>query len=385
MNQRLFRKYPLQVGTEKRTGKALSIIITCSDVCPDYAEFMLLYDDDLTREQCDAIAGYWRIDPAWGGDIGCAPYNGFLREQIEMTDKEIVRFEAALSHLPPDQATRQCSYDRATPLLLGHEDIQQNKVQVHLTCTSDNTSYIYYDINRETDCKEYAGVWLTSSDGVHYCRPGYFQTLARPLTMDEIDAIIAEMNRVNAETTVVYPSCLGEDRHAFLNCFFSSSAARPCVADGWYNENRAACEKETAIQCTMDEISTTSEERKQCFTTAYERAYFYEGNSPSYDRFYFLDQYREPHVEGTDPRNGELIATYFNCQLGYIGGNCIEFLAYERTLRTETTDDSMCRSMGGKPLWSWDVYPNAGQDEQQQYSSYFQNQIIACLVLPTEP
>jgi hypothetical protein len=45
----------------------------CSDVCPNYGRYYLLYYGIKTKEECADIGGVPEIDPAWHGFIGCAP------------------------------------------------------------------------------------------------------------------------------------------------------------------------------------------------------------------------------------------------------------------------------------------------------------------------
>jgi hypothetical protein len=63
---------PLDLGVDPRNGAAVVVRYACSDVCPDYGRIVVRYLD-ISEEECEAIGGEVRRDPAWKSYNGCAP------------------------------------------------------------------------------------------------------------------------------------------------------------------------------------------------------------------------------------------------------------------------------------------------------------------------
>jgi len=54
-------------------GKVIVRKYFCSDVCPQAGGYYTVYYGVKTKDECTQIGGISKIDPAWGGYIGCAP------------------------------------------------------------------------------------------------------------------------------------------------------------------------------------------------------------------------------------------------------------------------------------------------------------------------
>lgn len=54
-------------------GQVLYRTFYCSDVCPNYGGYLLIYKGINSEEECDEIGGESKYDPAWGGYKGCFP------------------------------------------------------------------------------------------------------------------------------------------------------------------------------------------------------------------------------------------------------------------------------------------------------------------------
>lgn len=58
-----------------KNGNPIVLDYFCSDICPAYGHFNLIYKD-IDANKCKDVGGYMIYDPAWGGFEGCSPkYN----------------------------------------------------------------------------------------------------------------------------------------------------------------------------------------------------------------------------------------------------------------------------------------------------------------------
>ena len=72
----------------------------CSDVCPGYGGWFVVYSRIDNKEECDRIGGKTIIDPAWKGFWGCSPIDDPIddkqAQQIIYTNKDY-KFRVSLT------------------------------------------------------------------------------------------------------------------------------------------------------------------------------------------------------------------------------------------------------------------------------------------------
>lgn len=63
---------PLRVGVDAHLRKTLLFRYYCSDICPDYGDVIMTYED-VSADECCKLGAAPFFDPAWGGYRGCQP------------------------------------------------------------------------------------------------------------------------------------------------------------------------------------------------------------------------------------------------------------------------------------------------------------------------
>ncbi len=67
--------YPKIIGIDERNNKRLEETYFCMDICPDYANVLLIYEEVNSESECGIIGGetLFTGEPAPGRFIGCKP------------------------------------------------------------------------------------------------------------------------------------------------------------------------------------------------------------------------------------------------------------------------------------------------------------------------
>lgn len=96
-------EYPKIIGIDSETGHTLKEIYFCMDICPNYANILLIYEEVLSEKECDKIGGKTLRtgipDPYPGKFIGCSPLGEKVIDLIQANAVK-QRHENTLMNIP---------------------------------------------------------------------------------------------------------------------------------------------------------------------------------------------------------------------------------------------------------------------------------------------